>query len=355
MLEHVEWEACLIEPRRDRALEQYVRGELGSVPPLVPYLVAAPWIARSLVLLNVPPAQHVDRHLADLIGLVVAEDNSCRFCYAMQRTMMRLEGFSTARIRELEEQRFTARLDPKPTLALEFARHISRADSRRRDDPERLRAAGWSREAVREIAFLAAIHVYFNRIATLPAVPVARLERMARLPGLGLLAPIFRRLMHRVHPRPDPLSLEACAGPLAYLVEAFAALPAGRGLRQVLDEACASPGLPLRSKLLVFAVVARAVGCPHAEGESVRLLGQDGMAGEAIAETLRHLRSPALDPIEAAIVPFARETVRYRPSEIQRRARELEPLLGRERLVELIGATALANAVCRLGVVVDTA
>lgn len=42
MLKHVEWEACLIEPRHDRELERYVRSELDTVPPMVPYVVAAP-------------------------------------------------------------------------------------------------------------------------------------------------------------------------------------------------------------------------------------------------------------------------------------------------------------------------
>ncbi len=31
MLENVEWETCLLEPHHDRALERYVRSELGAV------------------------------------------------------------------------------------------------------------------------------------------------------------------------------------------------------------------------------------------------------------------------------------------------------------------------------------
>lgn len=87
--------------------------------------------------------------------------------------MMRMQGFSEARILELEERRFAARLDPREMLALELARRISRADPRVREERERLRAGGWGEEAIRELAFLAAANVYYNRIATLPALPVA--------------------------------------------------------------------------------------------------------------------------------------------------------------------------------------
>ena len=66
---------------------------------------------------------------------------------------------------------------------------------------------------------------------------------------------------------------------------------------------------------------------------------------------LTHLGSPELDPIEAAVVPFARETVRYRPEDIQRRARDLRAMLTEEEFLELVGVLALANGTCRLSLV----
>jgi hypothetical protein len=163
------------------------------------------------------------------------------------------------------------------------------------------------------------------------------------------VAPIARRLLRARTRRSRPLEPVECAGPWAYLVEALARLPAGRVLRRVLDEACASPVLPRQTKLLVFAVVARTLGSAHSEREAVRLLLECGADPDAVAGALRHLHAPGLDPVDAAAVPFARETVRYRPAEVQRQARGLLPLLGAERLVELVGVAALANAVCRLG------
>jgi len=53
-------------------------------------------------------------------------------------------------------------------------------------------------------------------------------------------------------------------------------------------------------------------------------------------------------------VPFARETVRYQPLAIQRRTRELARELSIEEVIEAAGVAALANAVGRLSVLLET-
>ena len=53
------------------------------------------------------------------------------------------------------------------------------------------------------------------------------------------------------------------------------------------------------------------------------------------------------------VIPFARETIWYRPAEIQRRARTLLDKLDAAQFVELIGTVSLANAVSRLAIVLD--
>ena len=99
-------------------------------------------------------------------------------------------------------------------------------------------------------------------------------------------------------------------------------------------------------------MVARGLGCLISEREATRLLALEGVETDAIDATLAHLASPLLDPVEAAIVPFARETIWYRPAQIQRRARALCAQLSREQFLELVGIVALANAVCRMNAVV---
>ena len=68
---------------------------------------------------------------------------------------------------------------------------------------------------------------------------------------------------------------------------------------------------------------------------------------------LDNLSAPCLDPIEAAVVPFARETIWYRPAQIQRRARQVRAQLTRQQFIDLIGVCALGNAVCRLSAALD--
>jgi alkylhydroperoxidase family enzyme len=357
LLQDVEWEACLLEPHRDRALERQVRRELGGLPFGVPYFAASPWIVHSLVAMSSHRVRlvYVDLALADVVGLVVSQDNSCRFCYATQRMLMRLQGLSEARIRQLEGDLLKARLAPRERVALEFARTISRASPLAGDgDKDGLRAAGWPEAAIRELAFLAAAHVYFNRIHTLPAIPPERGERFASHWSLPFLAPLVGRLLRARFARGqvEPLPEDMRNGPYSYLVLALDGLPAARALRRLLDDAWASPLLAHRTKALIFAVIARGLGCAFSEQEASRLLREDGLSAEEIATILDHLGSPALNPMDAAIVPFARETIRCRPIEIQRRARALREKMPAGAFLEVLGVAALANAVCRLGVVV---
>ena len=56
---------------------------------------------------------------------------------------------------------------------------------------------------------------------------------------------------------------------------------------------------------------------------------------------------------EQMLVPFARETVRYQPADIQRRMREVTAGMRPPEIVELAGVVSLANAVGRLSVLLD--
>jgi AhpD family alkylhydroperoxidase len=358
-LQDVEWEACLLQPTQDPALERLVRQEMGGVPPIVPYFEVCPWVVRSLMAINQYRVRlvHVSFALADLIGLVVSQENSCRFCYATQRVLLRAQGLSERRIRQLEDDFVAARLDPAERAALEFARRISRCSPLPSGaDRAALGRAGWSEEAVKELAFVATAHVYFNLVATIPALPVQRVERLSGNWLLAVLAPLMGRRIRAHQVRGDRRTLppELRTGPYAGLVQALDGLPAALALRGVLDESWQSPLLPARAKALVFAVVARGLGCPRSEAEARRLLEALGMGAAEIEETLAHLASPSLDAVETMIVPFARETIRYRPVQVQRRARDLAAGLEPAQLVELIGVTALANAITRLCLAVES-
>ena len=77
-LNHVAWEACLLDPRRDRALESYARRKMGMPVPSIRYFTSVPWLARALIDLHPEYGllMHLDQHTADVLTLVVSQENS---------------------------------------------------------------------------------------------------------------------------------------------------------------------------------------------------------------------------------------------------------------------------------------
>ncbi len=163
-MQEIEWEECLLEPRRDKAVEREIRKAGGFVLPTISFFQPCPWLARSSgTSYRTRQLVHTDLALADLIFLVVSQDNSCRFCYGSQRSLLRIQGFDEERIQRLEDMSFTAEDDPRERLALDFARQVSRANPPpAAAEKHALREAGYSEESVKEIAYVAAFTVMGN-------------------------------------------------------------------------------------------------------------------------------------------------------------------------------------------------
>ena len=351
----MEWEESLLPPTSvPPALKAEVRKRLGVVPGWVARVAPVPWVARSWASMMSKPVAHVSPALCDLIALVVSQDNSCRYCFGAQRAVMRMLGYREAYIARLERSFHVADLSDAERAGLDFARRISRADPRpSRADLERLARAGFSPPAIAELAYVAAATVFANRAATLLALPPEPFETMVDRPLVRLMRPLMARRL-RARPRqPEPLP-RPNDGPGAAAVATLDGSPAAGVLRAALDAAWASEVLPRRTKTLALAVVARALGCARSEGESVLALERDGFGARDVEEILATLGSTRLDARETRIVPFARETVRYhRPVPIQRRMREVAEGLEPAEVLEAVGVVALANTVCRLGLLVD--
>lgn len=353
-IQEVEWLEPLADRERNRELERYVRQQAGLVPPHARFFGACPWIMRADVDLDTG-FQEING-LTGLIYLVVSRDNSCRFCYGASRMFMRMSGMSDEEIQGLEQDVETARLEPPTRLALDFARRVSRSNPPPDEtDQKALAEAGFSKTAIREVAFFAAQVVFHNRFASLLALPPRAAERLASSWLVHLVRLPFRRLLQRIETQARPEALEEGlkTGPYTNVVLALDGLPQARVLRGILDEAWASPHLTPRTKALVFAVIARGIGSVHAEREALRLLVAEGLEPQQVEEMLSHLASPDLDPAEARILPYVRETIWYQPAVLQRRGRELREQLGNARLLETVGIAALANMVCRLASVLD--
>ena len=259
-------------------------------------------------------------------------------------------------MRRLEQDLSSAELEPSETAALVFARRLSRFDPPiSKKDLEPLLQAGFDAPTIGEIAVSAAYMCAANRLNTLPAIPTHTLERLPDRLAVRLVRPLLG-LVVRVRGRrgaPVTLSVDERAGPFSYLVDALNGVPFARSVRRKVDEAWESPVVPPRTKALVFAVIARALGAPHAEAEALRLLDAEGFARSDADSALAHLSSPALDDTEAAAVPWARETVRYSNGPIQRSSRKLFDAVGQDRFVELVGLASLANMLARLDFLAD--
>ena len=356
-LQHLEWERPAVEPHRDLRTELRMLRKLGFVPGAIAYYTLCPWVVRSTEAFELSHygLAYTEFDFADTIGLVVSQDNSCRFCYAASRAVLRFMGYSEERIRRLEENLVGAELDRREHLALDFARRVSRANPIPAPaEQEPLRAAGFDLDEIREIAYVAAVNVYYNRLSTLTAVPPESVERLGEEGFSKVMRPLIGWYLRtrRRRGRLAPLTVEERRGPYSSAVLALDGLPAAKVLRGVIDDAWRSPLLPRRKKALIMAVVARGLDCAEVERDAQVELDAEGLDAETVDQILTHLGSSRLQPGEATIVRVARESIWYRPAEIQRQARALREQLSEGQFLEFVGIAALANMICRVHAVV---
>lgn len=356
-LSHIAWETSLLEPGHDRAMEAYARRRLGMPHITVRYFLAAPWMARAVVDLHVEFGLllQLDQHTADLISLVVSQENSCRFCYAIVRSTLWLQGMDAQRIRRVEQDFSRADLGPRAQAAIAYARAQSRSGPAGAPAAwQTLRDAGIGTLEAKEIAFTVALTDFSNRAHTMVAVPYQPAERMPVHPAMRLLRPLIDRVMSRHRSRGRPAAAPAADPALPYgrLVAAFAGSPIAAALQDTLGQMWASAILSRRCKLLMFAVVSRGLPCEVCELEILRALQHEGLGAEVVERILGRLDAPELDAAERLLLPLARETLWYEPAALQRRVRALRDALTPAQLVEAIGVAALANALCRMTAVV---
>jgi AhpD family alkylhydroperoxidase len=349
----VAWEACLLEPRRDRELEAYSRRETGVVSDGVPYLASRPWLARAHIRWNYSLLNHLDLTLAEQISLVVSQENSCRYCYAASRALLRVQGLSEKRIQALEQRLAGDGPDPRTAAALGFARRMARAAAVDPGARKELLAAGWSVPEANEIAACVAATVFNNRLASIIAMPTQPVEALAESKMMWLMAPVLRVYMERYRRRSRPVSPEPSPDlPYACVTQAFAGTRLAGLIADVMRELEASDVLPVRARALMFAVIGHGLGCDLSTSEARRMLRGAEMDEAEFDEVLAHLGSPRLDPLENDLAAFARETIWYVPVQLQRRARALRDRLSTEQFVEAVGIASLANALCRLAAAV---
>jgi AhpD family alkylhydroperoxidase len=360
LMREIQWESCLLEPRRDPQLERRFRRATGRPIGPVVYFSGTSWIDDTTVSFNVGVSKQVsiDPELVGLIAMIVSQDNSCRFCFAETRALLRILGMPERRISQLEHDLLSEEFDARERAALEFARRFSRSnpppDKR---DLDALRAAGYDELQIIEIASVASILVFFNRVTTIFALPPYAIEKLPDRWYIRCFRPVIAFLVSRAGNTAqfEPLEPDEREGIFSEIVLGLDGLPFARSLRKTLDGMWASTVLTRKAKALVMAVVARALGCPLSEKEATEALLAEGFRSEQVDEILTHLTSPVLTSKERQIVSIARETVWYEPARIQQLGRNALQILSRDEFVELVAVASVANMICRLGILAGAA
>jgi alkylhydroperoxidase family enzyme len=316
----------------------------------------APWFQRSAFEIAIVTTMYSQDELANLLHLVIAQDNSCRFCYGTSRFILRSLGYSEETVRALEHDLLDAGLDPKLVAALEYARDLSRASPRpgaARFDA--LVAAGWPEARVRQLAGDVALWVFAIRITTLFAVPPVDIVERAQDRWFAPLMHLVGRLMVALE-RPPPI--EPCRLPVGDVEAVVAGLgdgPMAHATRRLLTEAFGPrPGpLPLRTRLVVGAVIGRAIGCEAGQRALTAVVAADGIDAARVERMLATLDADWLDDRERGLVSVARDTVRPHLPTVQQRMAEAKSRLSDAEFVDFVGVASAANALARLTVLAD--
>jgi alkylhydroperoxidase family enzyme len=352
-LDQIDWcNVSLVLPLPDPVWERESSRRIGFVTSTAKYLTPVRWLLQADELAHARVTPNVPVALGALISMVVAMDNSCRYCYGAFRSMLKIMGYSEQLMRELEASLAVDNLTKQERVALEFAHKVSHAAPRPSEsDLRELMAVGYSPIEIAEIAYLAGISVCGNRLATLLALPPDPLEAVEENWFDKLKRPFtrkdFKAMLSSVRTVPYPAEI---SGPGAGVIEALRGSPAGAALATVLSAAWDSGITSRRIKALIFAVVARGLGCEACEAGAAEALRHEKWTDGEIEHLLTHLTSDKLDPFELRVVRFARETIRYRTRHIQELAQRFATGLKREVLLEIIGLIAYANSLTHMSI-----
>jgi alkylhydroperoxidase family enzyme len=354
LLNEIEWGSPLVGPVVVPEWEVEAKEKFGGSSDYLRRVAPIPWLRRTCAAWPLCPISVLPVRLADLMFLVVSQENSCRYCYGAARAHMHILGYSERVISQIEREMQLAELDEKDEAFIRFCRNLARSNPRpARAQREEMIRLGFSQQQVKEAAFLIANHCFHNRVATfLAAPPVLGYERLGRSFLGRLLRPMLATANRRSVPVPADFVAPAGAR-FASITGALAGLPAAYLLDQTLNGAFDSPVLSRRIKALMFAVVARMLECGFCQPESRKLLQNEGFDARETEACLASLTSPKLDARESAILAWVRETVHYQPSQIQKRTRALSDAIGSEAMLEAVGVASLANATVRIAMLLE--
>jgi len=358
LLSEIQWSEPVLPVARDAAWEAELKRRGAQVLEVDRRVAPSRWLREAAYqATNYVPAALPER-LHRIGSMVTAQENSCRYCYGANRAYMKVLGYSESFIQQVERDVQMAELDEKERAYVGYCRSLARSRPRpAAAERNALLERGYTPEQIGEITFAISFGCFYNRVSTLLACPPEqKFERMAGGPMRWVLA-FAMPLMKKFGPgRAAEPVLDAdtlTAGPFGAALGPLAGLQAGTVMKAALDGAFGPGALSRSTKTLMFAVIARTLGCPHCEAAAKRLLLEEGLSESEVEGAIATLRSPGLAQREAGLLAWARDTVYYEPSSIQQKTRALGAELGPEALLEAIGVASLANGTVRLAMLLE--
>jgi alkylhydroperoxidase family enzyme len=356
LLSEIQWSDPVLPASPDAKWEAELKRRGAQVLEVDRRVASVGWLREAAYqATNYIPAA-VPERLYRMGSMVTAQENACRYCYGANRAFMKVLGYRESFIQQVERDVLLADLDDKQRAYIAFCRRLARSKPRpAAADRAALLASGYTPTQVGEIAFAISFGCFYNRVSTLLACPPEqKFEHMADGPMRWVVALAMRWMKKPESPAPATTDLGALtAGPFGAVLAPLAGLGAGGVMKAALDGAFGPGALNRSAKGLMFAVIARTIGCPHCEAAAVRLLQNEGLDQAEIDSAIGTLRSPRLAAREENLLSWARDTVYYEPSSIQQKTRALGAELGPAALLEAIGVAALANGTVRLAMLLE--
>ncbi|MCL6265224.1 carboxymuconolactone decarboxylase family protein [Flagellimonas myxillae] len=351
LINEIEWGDPTISVFHDAEWEAEIKADIGQIPDIHTRTSRSPWLRRTVLKWPRYEAQEFPTKLADICGLVAAQENACRYCYGVAKSWMRLWGYSEKMIKNIEHNVQLADMNEKERAFIRFCRNLSRSNPRPpKKDREELLRLGYSPMAVAEMAFVIVNHCFMNRVCTfISAPPMASLERLPN----SLLGKIFRPLIGkklRSIGWTESTNIEGDPESFPGVVQKLIGLPAAKAMHDALNGALESDTLSRKLKVLMFAVVANTLNCEFCMAETHDMALNCGFSEEEFKTALATLSSSHLNEKEESLLAWTRETIHFQNASIQSRVRELTQEVGEPMMLEAIGVASLANSTVRLAV-----
>ena len=354
LMHEIEWSEPLLPQFYIPEWEKEVKAKAGSVPDIFKRVSRSVWLRETLLRWPQYQPREFSEKLSLICGLVTAQENTCRYCYGVGRSQMKLMGYSEKLISDIERETQLAELDTKERAFVQFCRKLSRSTPRpSRSACDKMVDLGYSEKAVAEMAFLIVNHCFTNRVSTFISIPpLANLENLSTSFFGKIFRPLIKRRMRNMAWTSEG-ELDIEDSELPGVVRALKGLPAAKAVNDTFVGAFMPSQISQELKVLMFAVVARTLACSFCEEETKHMAIQLGFKEREFEEALQALDSPRLDTHEKLLLSWTRNTIHYQNGPIQRQVRELAKQVDEVKLLEAIGIASLANSVVRLAILLS--